>query len=68
MEALLQQSIICLAGQDPVLEKVLIVAVSPGPKAQLVPVDLPTVGIHPHRTDALLTVTTLAYFGNHLPC
>ncbi len=68
MEVSLQQSIICLASQDPVLEKVLIVAVPPGPQAQLVPMDLPTVGIHPHWTDALLTVAAFAYFGNYIPC
>ena len=31
MGASLQEGIICLAGQDPVFEQVLIVAVSPGP-------------------------------------
>ena len=50
------------------LEYVFVVIASPGPWAQLVPMDLPTVGIHPHWTDALLTVAAFAYFGNYIPC
>ncbi len=52
------------------LEYVFVVIASPGPWAQLVPMDLPAVRMHPHWTDitVALTIAALAYLGYQQAC
>ena len=50
------------------LEHVFVEGASPEPEAQLVLMDLPTVRMHPHWTDTILTIALLAYSGCQQAC
>ena len=62
----LEQSLVLLAGQDPMLQQVLIVAIPPGPQAELVTMHGPRVGVDPGWAHALFAVPAVVYFGNDL--
>ena len=62
---LLEQSLVSLASQDPVLQEIFIVAIASGAQTEHLPMHPPAVGVCPNWAHPLVTVIASAYFGNN---
>lgn len=62
---LLEQSLVSLASQNPVLQEIFIIAIASGAQTEHLPMHPPAVGVCPNRAHPLVTIIAFAYFGDN---